>query len=1278
MANLGNPSHYSSSSTDDDLPVKQPQRLPVKKPQRLTVKQPERLSLKQLERVSIKQPERRPIKQPERVSVKMENVSDSDALEDSESAEKGLEVCQVGEELCAVPYELFDLPDLTSILSLDAWNFSLTEEERESLTAFLPPLEDETAFKTTLKELLRGENFHFGSPLSAFFDLLKNGFFQPQVARHREGLKYLQRKEHYHSLRKYHNRMVNSFHEMQKLWEDYPDAEIDERIEIWNSWKIHKVKPPVAQKPTEKQCVVSQKDKSMSHSGKKVKLLKSKASNKKMVPPEEKHLLGKGRTGPKGVLRVKAAALHDDKRESSSKQEKRGSGPGPRGVLKVARPKTNLPVEISATENLFAPEARKLIAGRATQMVMERDYREINEAVALQSHDKKRRSKAMESIPKKRTKQEYKSKEETILAHRSRLKQSDLNDNQGGLVEKKGSNEIVVENLEIEAKKSRSKQDPSIRKGKSFDRKQPLIVEVAHISTEAKQFSSKEGTGIQVGAGEITEAKMKKLRENESFREEKLETNKKRAKKGESVQRAAEFLKAEPRQGKQKSEKKSKSIKSFDNEQNVVGSIAQVKVELKEYFGHAEEQKLKDVDRFIGTKKTLVQREPDEVKKRPYQRKKVDVGNKGNDFGEKAEKDDELGRKASGQESNAYVVSFASSEAEVQEKLSPLKIAKRRNANSESLALISSETDPPPALQNFPEKGGLGTATKSSKKLASLAIPSLASTLPFSVRHLLSAVRLALLFAYEENGFDLYERHSQTAFLLGGVTQNIGTSESSGAYGEDPSSSLVQQRNDFLASEGKTGSYSMSLSEILKRVQKNPGDRRILETEKSLQDLIRGALKVFSSKTAPAGVKGWKPLASYDKIRKSWSWIGPPPGRRLQDSMEQQISPEAWGLSQKTILKMEEMFANWFNHGQENLQQIVSLPLPPPPPMPIPMDEKERFRELRAQKSLITIAPSSEDARAYFRMEELRRYSLPDRAFTYTAADGQKSIVAPLRRCGVKLNSKARDHFMLKPDRPSHVTILCLVRDAAARLPKSIGTRADVSALIRDSQFIMEDVSDAQVNQVVSGALDRLHYERDPCVRFDGERKLWVYLHADRHEEDFEDDGTSSTKRWKRPRKDALGLEAGLAGYDHGSPYAVDQDLSGNCIGLELNSPDGMDTGDATAIYSAGSAELVYSKSSSLTSPRVIRNGLNRSLIDDESIPFMELPPSVQSGYADLQNGSLATSWNAISKKGAGKFWRQGNQLDLQEELAEEDYDEEAAACAAHLDAGVMLDADTD
>lgn len=38
---------------------------------------------------------------------------------------------------------------------------------------------------------------------------------------------------------------------------------------------------------------------------------------------------------------------------------------------------------------------------------------------------------------------------------------------------------------------------------------------------------------------------------------------------------------------------------------------------------------------------------------------------------------------------------------------------------------------------------------------------------------------------------------------------------------------------------------------------------------------------------------------------------------------------------------------------------------------------------------------------------------------------------------------------------------------------------------------------------MVSGALDWLHYETDPCVKFDSDWKLWTYLHADRTMDDF-------------------------------------------------------------------------------------------------------------------------------------------------------------------------------
>ncbi|XP_058109928.1 uncharacterized protein LOC131253114 isoform X2 [Magnolia sinica] len=450
---------------------------------------------------------------------------------------------------------------------------------------------------------------------------------------------------------------------------------------------------------------------------------------------------------------------------------------------------------------------------------------------------------------------------------------------------------------------------------------------------------------------------------------------------------------------------------------------------------------------------------------------------------------------------------------------------------------VEAESSPLPMATSdaiISERGttDLEPETKPPKKPFTLITPSIHTGFSFSIVHLLSAVRIAMITLHAEDTSEV-GKHLGNNDGRQKPKNEEQNKKLEGVNGVRPSHDNLDV--NYSEHTGQKNLPSLTVQEIVNRVRSNPGDPCILETQEPLQDLVRGVLKIFSSKTAPLGAKGWKALVLYEKSTKSWSWVGPVSSNSSdRDTIEEVTSAEAWGVPHKMLVKLVDAFANWLKSGQETLQQIGSLP-PPPMSLMLPdLDEKERFKDLRAQKSLTTISPSSDEVRAYFRREELLRYSVPDRAFSYTAADGRKSIVAPLRRCGGKPSSKPREHFMLKTDRPPHVTILCLVRDAAARLPGSIGTRADVCTLIRDSQYIVEDVTDAQVNQIVSGALDRLHYERDPCVLFDGERKLWVYLHRDREEEDFEDDGTSSTKKWKRQRKDTTEQSDLGAGNDVG------------------------------------------------------------------------------------------------------------------------------------------------
>lgn len=138
-----------------------------------------------------------------------------------------------------------------------------------------------------------------------------------------------------------------------------------------------------------------------------------------------------------------------------------------------------------------------------------------------------------------------------------------------------------------------------------------------------------------------------------------------------------------------------------------------------------------------------------------------------------------------------------------------------------------------------------------------------------------------------------------------------------------------------------------------------------------------------------------------------------------------------------------------------------------------------------------------------FRAQETQRYKVPERAFRYHNPWGD-SIVGPLKRGPALDGGRPREHVLLRNERPSHVTILCIVRDAASRLPGGRGTRADICDLLRDSQYIREGATYQQLNTVVSGALDRLHYEESAPVKYDAEHKEWVYLHNGMMEDDFE------------------------------------------------------------------------------------------------------------------------------------------------------------------------------
>lgn len=1195
----------------------------------------------------------------------------SDDFDLLELGETGSEFCQVGDQTCCIPFELYDLPDLHGILSLDVWNDCLTEEERFGLTKYLPDMDQDT-FMLTLKELFEGGNFHFNSPITELYKMLKGGRCEPRVALYRQGLNFFQTHQHYHLLRRHQDSMVSSFLQMKEAWQNCKGYSIEEKLRVLNIVRSQK-------------CLMGERN------GDRRSDSSERESDEAMLNMRLKGRNAGKKAGHDPVYNASPAFdVCSTGRAVSGDVTKYGQ-PNPRGLLKLGGLKNPPPNLVSPhTHSRFygnqgmnsGTRGSDLVASRGGKAAMH-DFIKVNgdgdQEVMYDGLASKRHWKAMDenlmvqgrSIKSGKKREAFgdvdlddesylrlhQSSKPELSAYGKNLSINQLSDikvltakpsNVRGLYDsarrakyvdpayeeqmrpaknrasqialkgnfasyadvaepywiKKTQGETYLtdpafdyENREVETRRLKLGGEYPDYRLKSLQAPHQIEDRVFHPEKRAKLLPENiRGDSMRNGGsnmfpfkgdrmfrgGEETESdssdqigdeednsplimskravhgRMENSRSSVSrsiFDEKKMKRAKKGVKESTLVldgmlpdsSTMSNFGMHVPRpeiemySSKVRRKTKTNNLDSVQNFNTRVAkdcyydSLRNSYIESNLNPSYRLGRNGQVAAEFAGSapmymnKASIVERRQignagrdfplhQSKNMRDYNREENGGSYEGNPMGrdldhtltgctssvkKKKKKRKEVSTEIDGIDGSGYMPSH-----EQLSELVPLKnwAKKRLEAECGSPGASTSEV---PVLE-------VGVAdsereAKPQKKPSPPIVPTVHTDFSFSIIHLLSAVRMALITPSPDDALDTGTRVESTA--VEPVDQNVkqecvnGSLEGLDMNNQCPKNSTVP---------------SLTVQEIVNRVRSDPRDPCILDTQEPLLDLIRGVLKIFSSKTAPLGAKGWKPLICYEKSTKRWSWTGPVSQNSTDlETPEEVTSPEAWNLSRKMLVKLVDSYANWLKSGQETLQQIGSMPPPPAELLQLNFDEKERFRDLRAQKSLTTITRSSDEVRDYFRKEEQLRYSVPDRAFSYTAADGKKSIVAPLRRCGGKPTSKARDHFMLKRDRPPHVTILCLVRDAAARLPGSIGTRADVCTLIRDSQYIVEDVTDTQVNQVVSGALDRLHYERDPCVQFDGERKLWVYLHREREEEDFDDDGTSSTKKWKRQKKDA-------------------------------------------------------------------------------------------------------------------------------------------------------------
>ncbi|XP_052281775.1 nuclear factor related to kappa-B-binding protein-like isoform X2 [Dreissena polymorpha] len=234
-------------------------------------------------------------------------------------------------------------------------------------------------------------------------------------------------------------------------------------------------------------------------------------------------------------------------------------------------------------------------------------------------------------------------------------------------------------------------------------------------------------------------------------------------------------------------------------------------------------------------------------------------------------------------------------------------------------------------------------------------------------------------------------------------------------------------------------------------------------------DQVPLSLKFLAGESLGVNMDQFVPYLDYKERTQQWQWIGM--GRDSDEALDR-------------------LCAYWLKHKDDVGEVIV--------------DGQESPPALKLKPSHVVQAATDEE-KTDFQKQEKCRFEEPHMSFTYDM-HGYKSVVGPVKGVFSKKTdtTKAREHALLVNNRPAYVTILTLVRDSVARLPNGEGTRGDICELLKDSQFLAPGITDAQINVVVSGALDRLHSEKDPCVRYDVNRKVWIYLHRNRTEQEFE------------------------------------------------------------------------------------------------------------------------------------------------------------------------------
>ncbi|XWS30577.1 hypothetical protein CRYUN_Cryun24cG0130900 [Craigia yunnanensis] len=135
-------------------------------------------------------------------------------------------------DVLTVPYEIFDLENLTEVLSYEVWQTQLSEKERNLLMQFLPTGSDK---EQVLQALLAGNNFHFGNSFLKWGTSLCSGHLHPDTVIQEELRLKAEKKAYYSVLQDYHNDIIEYLQKLREKWESCKDPEQEIVLKLWRS-----------------------------------------------------------------------------------------------------------------------------------------------------------------------------------------------------------------------------------------------------------------------------------------------------------------------------------------------------------------------------------------------------------------------------------------------------------------------------------------------------------------------------------------------------------------------------------------------------------------------------------------------------------------------------------------------------------------------------------------------------------------------------------------------------------------------------------------------------------------------------------------------------------------------------------------------------------------------------------------------------------------------------------------------------------------------------------